>query len=421
MQTPEKLQQMYDMLYELGYQDQELQKKIDAVNSISVLFLVDVTGSMAGEIQSIKNQITALMQNIAEVINPSCPKFAFIGYRDINDAKRFEIFKAPSEEPIYFTEEPWEVINFLETVQATGGDDTPEDINGALVQALALPWDSRVRVIFHVFDAPPHGSIYHDCKDNFPTGGPDDRPLVDIFTEMKAKRIDYYMVPVRAELPKMLDHFNEAHKTACGRDLRANTFNVKNFDNHLIELVIKSIELSITGSNTEYLDRPLHRGPPSWNPAHCTRYGGTIKSKKNERPKEVNVEIMNDPFGSGSMRHAFYCRVLSGWGDPAKVYVAKQWKAISNSNPTNRCWEQVNCHNKMTELLEKFNRAAGEHLRCVPLYCLTVNDRDRTTYTLEEYIPGAFMKHNNNYNFVNRTALKILEMNCFKLFHTFAG
>ena len=54
---------------------------------------------------------------------------------------------------------------FVKGVRAKGGWDRPEDVIGGLKTALALQWPRAAgsRVLFHIGDAPPHGTpLYHD-------------------------------------------------------------------------------------------------------------------------------------------------------------------------------------------------------------------------------------------------------------------
>ena len=47
--------------------------------------------------------------------------------------------------------------------KAEGAGDIPEDILGALDQALTFDFYSKTCLIYLVADAPCHGTQYHDC------------------------------------------------------------------------------------------------------------------------------------------------------------------------------------------------------------------------------------------------------------------
>lgn len=52
------------------------------------------------------------------------------------------------------------------------GKDVPEDVAGGLQHATQLSWKSPIRLCMLIADAPCHGSMYHSCRDNYPTGCP---------------------------------------------------------------------------------------------------------------------------------------------------------------------------------------------------------------------------------------------------------
>lgn len=44
--------------------------------------------------------------------------------------------------------------------------DEPEDVFTGLEMAMGVDWQSRVRAIVHIGDAPPHGRAFHDFQDS---------------------------------------------------------------------------------------------------------------------------------------------------------------------------------------------------------------------------------------------------------------
>ena len=59
-------------------------------------------------------------------------RVSFVGYRDVADKPRFEIFE--------FSEDLDACAKFIGTMRATGGGDTPEDVQGGLQKALEMKW-----------------------------------------------------------------------------------------------------------------------------------------------------------------------------------------------------------------------------------------------------------------------------------------
>ena len=78
-------------------------------------------------------------------------RVAFVGYRDHSDG--FDrVFQ------VDLTDDSGSVIEFMNSVAATGGADECEDIFGGLEQVIGLSWKNPNRVLIHVGDAPQHGS-----------------------------------------------------------------------------------------------------------------------------------------------------------------------------------------------------------------------------------------------------------------------
>jgi len=118
---------------------------------LDVLFLIDATGSMADEINQLKENIRSISAQIDAL--PSAPdvRFGLVAYRD-----RSDIFVTRVND---FTPDIDEFAQILAEVRADGGGDYPEDLNEALSKAVHEPeWrvDGTVSLIFLVADAPPH-------------------------------------------------------------------------------------------------------------------------------------------------------------------------------------------------------------------------------------------------------------------------
>ena len=119
--------------------------------ALDVLFLLDSTGSMADEIDQIKDTLLSISSRISDL--PSRPdlRFGMVAYRDREDEFVTRAYDFDQE-----------VERFLETirnVKAEGGGDYPESVNEALSAAVHEPsWrlEDAIRLIFLIADAPPH-------------------------------------------------------------------------------------------------------------------------------------------------------------------------------------------------------------------------------------------------------------------------
>lgn len=118
---------------------------------LDVLFLIDATGSMADEINQLKENIRAISARIDEMPSQPDVRFGMVTYRDHGDEYVTQVTD--------FTPQVEDFSEILNQVQANGGGDYPEDLNEALSQAVHEPeWrvENTVSLIFLVADAPPH-------------------------------------------------------------------------------------------------------------------------------------------------------------------------------------------------------------------------------------------------------------------------
>jgi hypothetical protein len=118
---------------------------------LDVLFLIDATGSMADEINELKENIRAISARIDALPSQPNVRFGMVTYRDHGDAYITQVTD--------FTPQVEDFAASLARVSAGGGGDYPEDLNEALSQAVHRPeWrvEDTVSLIFLVADAPPH-------------------------------------------------------------------------------------------------------------------------------------------------------------------------------------------------------------------------------------------------------------------------
>ena len=174
---------------------------------------MDVTGSMDAWIAAAKETAMKIARDTREKFrNASEYRLAFVGYRDITDKVRFEVKD--------FTADVQAVEARLRPIEATGGDDTAEDVAGGLHQALQLSWRNDVRVLFHVADAPAHGRDFHTVtlSDRYPGGDPDGRDPRALMHQLADKNIDYTFVKICGNTDKMIEEFHKAFTAAASAD-----------------------------------------------------------------------------------------------------------------------------------------------------------------------------------------------------------
>ena len=135
-------------------------------NSLDVLLLLDCTASMGSWIERSKDTLKGIIENVKRDYAGLKVRVGFIGYRDIRDHRRFEIFE--------FSEDLDAAKSFIGKMTAMGGNDMPEDVQGGLNKALNINWSlNSKKQLFLICDAPGHGKDICDYGDHYPDGSPD--------------------------------------------------------------------------------------------------------------------------------------------------------------------------------------------------------------------------------------------------------
>ena len=169
---------------------------------VDLCIMLDCTGSMSSYIEMSKNKIQDIMANVKESYPKSTIRVAIVAYRDHCDSKKHEIR--------HFTESSEVAKSFLKTLQADGGGDTPEDVNGAFQIALRkLHWQNPVRLLILIADAPCHGKEFHKCDDNHPNGHKSDEKWETIFRELVDLRLDFLFLKITEITDLMFTKFRE--------------------------------------------------------------------------------------------------------------------------------------------------------------------------------------------------------------------
>jgi hypothetical protein len=115
---------------------------------VEVAFILDTTGSMSEEIDGVKDTLDKVMR---EVGGAATIRVGLVEYKDQGDAFVTKAYP--------FTTDLAAFRKQVDGIHASGGGDTPEDVNSGLAATLQeLKWtsDSAARVAFLIADAPPH-------------------------------------------------------------------------------------------------------------------------------------------------------------------------------------------------------------------------------------------------------------------------
>ena len=128
---------------------------------IEVVFALDTTGSMSGMIDCAKKKIWSVAQYIGNGQPKPELRIGLVAYRDRGDAYVTRFFD--------LTDDLDKVFEHLQSFEADGGGDGPEDVNRALSDAIdKSSWtdgQNTLKMIYLVGDAPPHDD-YRDAPDS---------------------------------------------------------------------------------------------------------------------------------------------------------------------------------------------------------------------------------------------------------------
>ena len=159
-------------------------------HKLQLVFCVDVTSSMRPYIEEVKDTLKIIMKAIQnlEMIKY---EFAFVGYRD-----------HPPEDNTFITKhkdftDPLKLKDFIEKeITAKGGGDVPEAVLNGLNDCVdKLTWDDKsIKVVFHIADAPPHGTQYHSGYDAFKDGCPKGYTAESVAKKFKDNDINYILI-----------------------------------------------------------------------------------------------------------------------------------------------------------------------------------------------------------------------------------
>lgn len=117
---------------------------------LDVAFVLDTTGSMAGEIREAKSRVRELAEALSAARPNETIRLGVVAYRDKGDAYVTQV--SPLTDQITVTH------RFLEGLSANGGGDGPEHvIEGIRVALEELDWSQGAeRQLFLIADAPAH-------------------------------------------------------------------------------------------------------------------------------------------------------------------------------------------------------------------------------------------------------------------------
>lgn len=135
----------------------ELASHAEKLNTIELMLVVDVTGSMGDELSYLKSELADVIRRISENDENTVIKLALLFYRDTDDEVPLAYYDF---EDVTTESGMSKMQKALNAQSASGGGDTPEAVDLALDTAVGKQWStgSTTKIIFHILDAPAHNT-----------------------------------------------------------------------------------------------------------------------------------------------------------------------------------------------------------------------------------------------------------------------
>eukprot|EP01040_Poterioochromonas_malhamensis_P017008 gene17008-19452_t len=304
-------------------QIRELEDQIRHAASLDVLFLVDCTGSMNPYINKVKTKIKEFVADIIKMHTSVSLRLGFVGYRDHYNERK------------------------VQEVKAIYNDDDAEDVLGGLHLAKNLEWVSKTRILYHIADAPCHGSEYHvsTLSDKYPEGCPNGLKADEIILAILQLGITYYFGQIKPESTGiMINKFNEYvrdYHLANNNNEAAEFPYIKVTDmndGNMMEIITKSVSMSFSETLSSSSRTPdenkgakkqvkINKNRPNWcdiEEEEVQQFSMFMPNsidamlsylEENDEDKCINdfpdkdhlfLKVAPFPFGQGSSRAAFY-------------------------------------------------------------------------------------------------------------------
>jgi hypothetical protein len=385
-----------------------------AAQAVDLCFLVDCTGSMSSYIQGVKEKIQTIVEKSKKMLPDLNFSVAFVGYRDHCDGDaRITVLN--------FTASILEFQSFMGSVAATGGGDAPEDVFGGIEEVSKLSWSKQTRILFHIADSPCHGTRFHDpsVADDHPNGDPRGLQIEDLLSKLEQLSIIYWFAKLGNATDLMVQVFQGI--------MKINQIDLASADD-LVGAVAGSISASVNIHEENIGDEVVRDGvrgeveykldprSPDWSLQEVKK----VAVWKNKIPRdldnfrkplevysesECSIKIAADPFAEGKLRIAYYGKYAND--ESGSSLVLKQFKYTSE-NQFIRYKEQMEIQSVAIALANKFNSikpAGTRNVQFEDVSTVTLTEGEgKSHFAMERYIPGKYVKFNNNAGFVNETA-----------------
>jgi len=138
------------------------------IDRVDVVFLLDVSGSMGGELGEVQDRSIEIMENLRDLVPDSAFGVAsFVDYNDFTDSEYGRVYGSEDDYPYRLDQDITEsleaVRTALDALTLEYGEDQPEAYSRALWEMQFLNWrDDSKRIVILFGDAFPHDRTFFD-------------------------------------------------------------------------------------------------------------------------------------------------------------------------------------------------------------------------------------------------------------------
>lgn len=111
---------------------------------IDQVFVMDVTGSMSSYIETAKQRVIEMVNDLEHMYPDLQLRLAFVGYRDVDDTRELEMVEFVQDKEVFHDR--------IMSISARGGGDTNENVFSGLEAASNLDWTGTIRQVTLIAD-----------------------------------------------------------------------------------------------------------------------------------------------------------------------------------------------------------------------------------------------------------------------------
>jgi len=223
---------------------ESLRRAHPASSGVDVAFVMDCTGSMCSHMAQAKAGIEKLKTAILKDHPGVDIRFAFVGYKDPleGDSKI---------SPFDFQSSAGAFSAHVGGISGDGGGDECEDVYGGLLDASNLNWsadEGRAKLLFHIADAPTHGSFFAKGKsygDRHTSFDSDGSMTKAVLRSIADKNIAHYFLKINERTNDMIQTYNELLRSCDQREIETQSISSASV---MIDVIAAKVSSEISAS-----------------------------------------------------------------------------------------------------------------------------------------------------------------------------